>query len=97
MTAPHEAGFRFERDRTQWADYGVNVGNDLNGFICIHPPAPVADPFWFRPETARPVPIESLVALRSALSALASACGLAAEALSYVGPMGQESRSDEKD
>lgn len=97
MTAPHKAGFWAERDRTQWADYGVNVGNDLNGFICIHPPAPASDPSWFRLGTARPIPVESLVAVRSALTALASACERAAEALSYPGLMGPERRSDEKD
>ncbi|MFI9742512.1 hypothetical protein [Streptomyces sp. NPDC052494] len=75
----------------------MNVGNDLNGFICIHPPAPVADPSWFRPETARPIPVERLVAVRSALTDLASACELAAEALSYAGLMGPERRSDAKD
>ncbi|MFF7815395.1 hypothetical protein ACFZCF_26235 [Streptomyces sp. NPDC007945] len=75
----------------------MNIGNDLNGFVCIHPPAPVADPSWFRPGTASPVPVERLVAVRSALTALASACERAAEALSYRGLTGPERRSDEKD
>ncbi|MET8506282.1 hypothetical protein ABZV60_16710 [Streptomyces sp. NPDC004787] len=75
----------------------MNVGNDLYGDICIHPPAPAADPSWFRPGTASSISVERLVAVRSALTALARACERAAEALSYPGLMGPERRSDEKD
>ncbi|MFI0924338.1 hypothetical protein ACH4TP_10475 [Streptomyces sp. NPDC021012] len=75
----------------------MNIGNNLYGDICIHPPTLVATPSWFRPGTAIPISVESLVAVRSALNALASACERAAEELSYPGLMGPERRSDEKD
>ncbi|MFG3282244.1 hypothetical protein [Streptomyces sp. NPDC048111] len=83
--ARHLAG-----DSTQWADYGVNVGHDVHGVINVYLPHIAARTAWCRIQGASPISGKRHAAARSALTALGSACELAATALSYVGLMGPE-------
>ncbi|TGZ14248.1 hypothetical protein DV517_57310 [Streptomyces sp. S816] len=97
MTDLDEGAVRPGGDSTQWADYGVNVGHNVYGGIHVHPPFPSAGPPRLRPGAAGPLSKRRHAALRSALTALADACEEAAAALSHIGLMGPERRSDDHD
>lgn len=97
MTAPYKDSLRPEGSGNQWADYGVNVGNDVYGDIHIHPPTQAGGPSWPWPETASPVSVTRHEALRSALAGLVRACEQAVAALASAGLTGPERRSDDID
>lgn len=86
MTAPYKTPPWRERGDSQWADYGVNVGHAVYGGIHFHPPASPAGRSHRRNGTAHPARVTWHVAVRSALTAFARACGRAADALAYLRP-----------
>lgn len=82
MTAPP----RGERGDSQWADYGVNVGHGMYGDVYIYPPHLSAAGPWRRNGAAHRARMTWHVAVRSALTDLARACGRAAAVLAYLRP-----------
>ncbi len=85
MTVPYKAPAWREPGDSQWADYGVNVGHAVYGGIHFHAPAsPVGS--RHRSPTVHPARTRWHVAVRSALTDLARACGRAAAALAYLRP-----------
>ncbi|MBL1085909.1 hypothetical protein JK359_28745 [Streptomyces actinomycinicus] len=82
-------------DRTQWADYGVNVGGDVLGTINIYPAAPAGAAARFPDGRTRPLSATRHAAARAALAALARACARAVAALAAAGLPGQDRSSDD--
>lgn len=83
MTARYKAPPWRERGDSQWADYGVNVGHAVYGGVHFHPPATPSPRRNGMEHRAR---MTWQVAVRSALTDLARACGRAAAALAYLRP-----------
>ncbi|MGW7188022.1 hypothetical protein [Streptomyces sp. NPDC054838] len=90
VTDSGKAALHLAGDSTQWADYGVNVGHDVHGVINVYLPSTAVRTPWCRTQGASPISEKRHAAARSALTALGSACELAAAALSYAGLMGSE-------